>query len=263
MTFYELAIGPFAHFNVGEKAIRHCLELRGYKRRVALSKPPLTEKHKEDRLRWAIEHANWSFEQWCAILWSDETWVSGGRHTKTYVTRKKGEAYNETCLVDKVQKKRGWMFWASFSGTTKGPHLFWEKDWGSINQERYCERILPLVHGWLRINPHLFYMQDNAKAHAARATIQECEERGFRPIWWPANSPDLNPIETIWNKMKDWIAWNYPDKPFGKQYSYEELRKITQEAWMAISEETLKKVIEEMPLRCQAVIDAHGGYTKY
>lgn len=27
----------------------------------------------------------------------------------------------------------------------EGPGLFWEKSWGSINSESYCENILPLM----------------------------------------------------------------------------------------------------------------------
>ena len=31
-------------------------------------------------------------------------------------------------------------------------------------------------------------------------------------ISWPVYSPDLNPIKTVWNRMKDYVANNYPDK---------------------------------------------------
>ncbi|KAL2400280.1 hypothetical protein ABEF93_006854 [Exophiala dermatitidis] len=63
-------------------------------------------------------------------------------------------------------------------------------------------------------------MQDNAPAHAAKRTIEELLERRVQLIWWPANSPDLNPIETVWKWMKDWLQKHYPD-PYA---SYNELR---------------------------------------
>ena len=44
----------------------------------------------------------------------------------------------------------------------KRPISLLEKEWGSINTERYCERMVPLVHGWLRLSPSLQYMQNGA-----------------------------------------------------------------------------------------------------
>jgi hypothetical protein len=63
--------------------------------------------------------------------------------------------------------------------------------------------------------------------------------------------------------MKDYIEINYPDLPGGRQYTYEQLREIVREAWDSISLDFLRELIESMPARCQAVINAEGGYTKY
>jgi len=35
-------------------------------------------------------------------------------------------------------------------------------------------------------------------------TLVLLASKGLRPIFWPGNSPDLNPIEDIWDKMKDY-----------------------------------------------------------
>jgi transposase len=106
-------------------------------------------------------------------------------------------------------------------------------------------------------------MQDGAPGHSAAYTLEELEERGICPIFWPAFSPDLNPIEAVWNRMKDYIESYYPDLPSGKQRSYEQLREIVKEAWDQISPDMLKELIDSMKDRCQAVIDAKGGHTKY
>jgi len=51
------------------------------------------------------------------------------------------------------------MFWGSFSGALgKGPAIFWEKEWGSINKESYCEHIVPLIHGWIRYVNYLIFI---------------------------------------------------------------------------------------------------------
>ena len=90
------------------------------------------------------------------------------------------------------------MFWGCFSGLMgKGPHLFWEKGWGAINSETYCQHTLPLVRGWMQLHPDHLFMHDNARLHTAAATIGEMKELGIRAIAWPPFSPDLNPIEAV------------------------------------------------------------------
>ena len=82
---------------------------------------------------------------------------------------------------------------------------------------------------------------------------------GLRVIEWPPFSPDLNPIETLWDDMKDYIQEHYPQV----HSSYKRLRAVIQEAWESISHERIKELVHSMRDRCQAVIDAEGGYTKY
>ena len=57
--------------------------------------------------------------------------------------------------------------------------------------------IIPLIEGWLRLRPGLTLIQDNALGHSRRATKEDLAERGITPYFWPAFSPDLNPIETV------------------------------------------------------------------
>ena len=59
--------------------------------------------------------------------------------------------------------------------------------------------------------------------------------------------------------MKDWLEINYPAQNCG----YPQLRRQVNEAWEAIGEDLLNELIESMPARCQAVIDAEGGHTKF
>lgn len=198
-------------------------------------------------------------DQWYRVLWSDETWVTPGRHYKTWVTRLPGEDMEDSCLIDRVRRKKGWMFWGSIHGCTKGPGIFWEKDWGKIGQESYCAHTVPIVHGYLRLNPYLVFMQDNTPGHAAVDTQAELAERGIFPIFWPVFSLDLNPIEQVWIMMKDYIEINYPEE----DCSYEELRRQVYEAWHSITEEQLRELIQTMPQRCRDVIAAEGGPTKW
>ena len=146
------------------------------------------------------------------------------------------------------------MFWGSFNGTTLGPCLFWEKEWGNIGSVNYSERIVSLIEGWIRqnrleYNRNLILMQDGAPGHTGRHTRTELLERGVESVEWPPYWPDLNPIEIVWDKLKNYIANNYPEK-----LSYDQLRSAVHTAWLSITPELLGSFIAEIYDRCEAVM---------
>lgn len=58
---------------VCKATLRKALARRGYHRCKALRKPPLSKRTRALRLTWALEHVNWTREQWKKVLWTDET----------------------------------------------------------------------------------------------------------------------------------------------------------------------------------------------
>ena len=131
-------------WDVSEEAIRYALKKEGFSRKVARRKPPISEKNRLLRLAWAYEHLNWTKEQWETILWSDETWVNGSRHRNIYVTRRPHEEYDPTCIIPRLPRKGGWMFWGCFFGKTKGPGVFWEKDGAKSTRSPIVSILYPL-----------------------------------------------------------------------------------------------------------------------
>lgn len=78
----------------------------------------------------------------------------------------------------------------------------------------------------------------------ARITRQWFRERGIHTFKWPANSPDLNPIESIWCQMKDVIPKRYPE-----YLPQRLLEQAVLDVWNAISEHSLRAQLETMPRR--------------
>lgn len=87
MSYLELAL-HFESWNVGQDAIRNALKRRGFSRYVARRKPPLTDEHTRLRLEWAERHFHFEFEDWCRVIWSDETYIGDGYVNKVHVTRR-------------------------------------------------------------------------------------------------------------------------------------------------------------------------------
>lgn len=74
--------------------------------------------------------------------------------------------------------------------------MFWEKEWKTITSASYCEHIVPILEQYIH-RTGLVLMQDNATGHVAQATLEFIRKRNVVPIFWPACSPDLNPIKTL------------------------------------------------------------------
>lgn len=83
------------------------------------------------------------------------------------------------------------------------------------------------------------------------------EKAGVKTLNWPGNSPDLNPIENLWNSMGVKISKCKPS-------SIKQLEMLLEKIWYEeISIDTLKSLVESMPRRVAAVIAAKGASTKY
>jgi hypothetical protein len=110
--------------------------------------------------------------------------------------------------------------------------------------------MFPKGEGW--------FQEDNARPHKAKVTIAFREENALRTLPWPAQSPDLNPIENLWAEIKRRLH-NLKQKPS----NIDELEKCVEKVWRAIPNETIENLVDSMPRRVEAVIAANGGPTKY
>ena len=117
------------------------------------------------------------------------------------------------------------------------------------------------VPGGLKlIGKKFVFQEDNAPVHTAKANRKYLESKAalgvLRTMCWPPQSPELNPIEQIWELLKSKVSKN-------SRSSKDSLWLSVQEVWKQLSPAVLKKYIDTMPKRLAAVIDAAGGHTKY
>ena len=75
---------------------------------------------------------------------------------------------------------------------------------------------------------------------------------------WPACSPDLNPIEALWDQLG-----RAATARIQANTTLDQLRNILAEEWNAIDQARITRLMNSMRRRCVACIDARGGYTRY
>ena len=244
---------------------------------VAAKKPGLRPANVEARLRWALEHVNWTVADWKRVIWSDESsiWV-GVNPRRQWVIRPPGERLNRK-YVKKTFKSAQVkvMVWACFTGDRLGPMIICDE--GGIGANEYedilYDGLFSLVDDLIAIpddveevqvaNENAFvFMQDNARCHKAHDVLEFLKENNVSVMEWPAQSPDLNPIENLWSDFKERFdqrfteVFNYPSKGLEARYRYGE---VMQEVWYSQGMEMVEALINSMPRRCQEVIDAKGG----
>ncbi|KAI3377086.1 hypothetical protein L3Q82_000055 [Scortum barcoo] len=124
----------------------------------------------------------------------------------------------------------------------------------------YRDEILrPLVRPYAgAVGPGFLLMQDNARPHVAGVCQQFLQDEGIDAMDWPARSPDLNPIEHIWDIMSRSIHQRHV-----APQTVQELADALVQVWEEIPQETIRHLIRSMPRRCREVIQARGGHTHY
>jgi transposase len=222
--------------------------------------PILLPRHRRARLDFCRQHENWGMGDWQRVIFTDECRVSvQGADGRQRVWRRPGERFADCAILERGRFGGGSvMIWGgiSLNGRTDlvilgGP---------SLNAERYIEDILqdhvvPIAVG---VGPNFLLMQDNARPHTAAVVTNFLDELGIHRLNWPACSPDLNPIEHLWDEIKRRLRKRRP--PI---VTLNQLRGALQDEWENIDEALIQTLIESMPRRIRAVIGARGGHTRY
>jgi hypothetical protein len=131
---------------------------------------------------------------------------------------------------------------------------------GNLNAATYRDDVLaPAVVPFLqRHGPGIILQQDNARPHAARAVQQYLQQQQVDVLPWPANSPDLSPIEHVWDEMKRQLR-RLPHAPT----TLVELQGHLVRIWNNIPQNFHANLFASMRRRCTAVVNANGGHTRY
>ena len=229
-----------------------------YSSRLAARKPFLTEANIKKRLQWALDHLDWTNEQWMEVMWSDESPYTLRYRGMRRCWRKKGERYLPKNTIGTVKHDTKINVWGCFSGKGVGNlHLI---D-GIMNAKQYIKILSSNLFQSAKMcfdrdDTDWIFQQDNDPKHTARATDDWLEQKGVNRMEWPPQSPDLNPIENLWSILDR----NLMNR---KVNSEEELYNALLDGWNNLSDDIITNLINSMPRRCEEVIKVKGYMTKY
>ncbi|KAL1489394.1 hypothetical protein ABEB36_014296 [Hypothenemus hampei] len=244
---------------IASTTIRRRLYSANLRSRRVLRVPRLLPRHIAVRFLWAQEHRNWLLPQWQNVLFTDETrvgLVSDSRRLRVW--RAPGRQERLTLPREVLPYQGGTiMFWGGIMFNHRTQLIPIAQ---TMTGEIYAENIVRAIIYPLRneIGENFIFMDDNARPHRTRGVEQALADGNIRRLNWPAYSPDMNPIEHVWDYIKRRIHQrNNPPMTLN------ELTFAVQDEWDNMPQETINNLIVSMSRRVRTLLNNRGRHTEY
>lgn len=182
--------------NINERTVRWCLNEAGAKYNRPLSKPLLNDNHREKRLKWVEDHRTTNWDQ---LIFTDETTIR--------LNSAKGFVWNlpgKKRIVRTIKHPIKVNAWGWFSTQEFGRVLCFNEN---LNDDLMCDIY---KYGLLSTAQKQFghyltlwkLQEDNDPRHTSELSTNWRMNNNVYKIDWPSMSPDLAPIENVWQLLK-------------------------------------------------------------
>ncbi|GFW88920.1 transposable element Tcb2 transposase [Trichonephila clavipes] len=220
----------------------------------------LTSWHRRDHRYWATEHVNWRRNEWSNVPFSDESHFSvHPDNRRIFIWRDCGSRNNPAFVHESVRFGGGGVL--VYGGISIGVRtdLYIIRD-GPLTARRYSDEILrPIVVPYAAaIGDDFILMDDNCRPHRANLVEDFLFEEGIVPMEWPACSPDMNPIEHVWDTLGRRVSGRQPPLEI-----LQELKKALLEEWDRTPQLVINSLIDSMPQTCSTLLSVCGNHTPY
>ena len=220
---------------VSDSTVRHRLLESGYKSHTAKPKPIRTAVQKQKRLSFEKGHINWLSDDWNKVIWSDESHFElFNRKSRTFIKRKPNEPDLPFSFISRLQKGGSSIsLWECMTSTGVGPVIFYD---GRMNARSYVQLIDDALSAFINNSfgtslGGFWYMQDNARPHVSDFAKKFFERNKIPLLEWPSTSPDLNPIENLWDMIDNQLRTMHPKNLM-------ELKQMIEEIWAKFTSAT-------------------------
>ena len=227
--------------------------LRKYRR---LLRPLLTRENRHQRELWCRRYNLWLENRWHRVVWSDESrfrlFTNDGR---VRVWRKRGERLNKRFIKETVTAGGGSVHvWGAF---WRGGRSRLRVLRGNVTGQTYIQTLTDFIQ--TEGLPQRWILQDdNATAHRSAIVRRFKELNGIETLPWPAKSPDLNPIEHVWDRMGREIQAREQ-----RPANLRQLEDSLVDVWNDIPQDYLDTLADSIRRRIGAVLESKGGPTRY
>ena len=192
------------------------------------------------------------------VLFSDESHFEVQGQRSRFVRRSDGEPVRPGHIEQYAKHPEKKMFWGCFSDF--GPGRLYPVT-GMMNSDTYIKVLqTDLIPERLKVFPNGngILQQDLATCHTSKNVKKFMVKNNIKTLKWPGNSPDLNPIENLWEIVKKRL----------RKHDCTTKTKLTTtilQIWIEDTEiqNICKNLVDSMPNSVQKVIAARGGHRKY
>ena len=129
---------------------------------------------------------------------------------------------------------------------------------GNMTAVRYRDEILRPVAVPLVQQRNLILQQNNARPHVARVCQDFLANNNIAPLAWPPYSPDLTPIDHMWDELDKRVR-----KRRNPHATLAQLRNALIDEWNNIPMRTVNALVNSIQRRIRAATAARGGHTRY
>lgn len=208
-----------------------------------------------NRLEWCKSHRQWGQNEWDKVWFSDESKVfskkSGHSYYWRHQHRKKAPEAEETSMYHNGFEI---LVWGYITSEEVGRLIRID---GRLGGQEYLKMLKRNLKIKMMKSNGIMWQQDNAPCH--NLSRNWLEEKGVRVLPWPAQSPDLNPIEHVWAVIKHelWIQRN-------QITSQDDVWEISKKVWYGRKVELMiPRLYEKYRERLKEIIRKKGGHSKY
>ncbi|KAG2192552.1 hypothetical protein INT47_012776 [Mucor saturninus] len=250
-------------YSISYTSTNRIIKKLGFKCKLKKKKAFLKKQHYQNRLKWARKHCGWTVNDWKKVIFSDESkinrWGSDGAE---YTYKFPGDLERPHNVKTVLKHGVGsLMMWGCM--TYFGPGYASRILEYPMNSDCYTHILGTSYKETLNYygltNNDVLFQQDGDPKHRSKHTFEWLRINKINYIKdWPANSPDLNPIEHLWHHLK--LRLNQYDR---KPTSLEDLWARIDLEWNKFTADDMKPYYEGLPRRIEEVIRAKGGYTKH